>query len=251
MTTGTVSSTNLTSLYSNTTDFTTGLVNSSVFSVSGGTGVTVNPTTGNVVVAIGQAVGTTSNVQFANVTATGNLSNNYYTLANAVGTNGQVLTTNGAGATSWVTPTDINTTYTINASTTTGGANLNLVGSDASTDTIAYLGSGSTTVTRTDANTITISSTAGTTIPNGTAQGQVLYWNGSAWTADSTITSAAAADRLRLVYNNSTAGVSSGLFLRKDFGASNYTTGDGVQLAFQLDSMRLYRRHGRGRDRLG
>jgi len=53
---------------------------------------------------------------------------------------------------------DTNTTYTINASSTTGGANFNLVGSDASTDTIAYLGSGATTVTRTDANTITISS---------------------------------------------------------------------------------------------
>ena len=99
--TGTVSSTNLTSLYSNTNNFTTGLVNSSVYSVNGGLGVTVDPTTGNVVVSIGQDVATTANVTFANVTATGNLSNNYYTLANAVGTNGQVLTTNGAGTTSW------------------------------------------------------------------------------------------------------------------------------------------------------
>lgn len=236
MTTGTVSSSNLTSLYSNTTSFTAGVVNSSVFSVNGGVGVTVNPTTGNVVVNIGQPVGTTDNVQFADVTATGDLSNNYYTLANAVGTNGQILTSNGAGATSWTTPADINTTYTINASTTTGGANLNLVGSDSSTDSVAYKGSGATTVTRTDANTITISSTAGTTIPNGTAQGQVLYWDGSAWGANSTITSAADADRLRVVYNNSTAGVSSALFVRKDFGGTAYTTNDGVGIGFQLDS---------------
>ena len=107
MTTGTVGSNNLTSLYSNTTSFTTGLVNSSVYSVNGGLGVTVNPTTGNVVVSIGQDVATTANVQFANVTATGNLSNNYYTLANAAGTNGQVLTTNGAGVTTWTTPSTL------------------------------------------------------------------------------------------------------------------------------------------------
>ena len=107
MTTGTVGSNNLTSLYSNTTSFTTGLVNSSVYSVNGGLGVTVNPTTGNVVVSIGQDVATTANVQFANVTATGNLSNNYYTLANALGTNGQVLTTNGAGVTTWTTPSTL------------------------------------------------------------------------------------------------------------------------------------------------
>jgi hypothetical protein len=105
--TGTVSSANSTSLYSNTTDFTTGVVNSSVYSVNGGLGVTVNPVTGNVVVSIGQDVATTANVTFANITATGSLSNAYYTLANAVGTNGQVLTTNGAGTTTWTTPSSL------------------------------------------------------------------------------------------------------------------------------------------------
>ena len=60
-----------------------------------------------------------------------------------------------------ITNTSINTdtTYTIDASTTSGGANLNLVGSDSTTDSVAYLGSGATSVARTDANTITISST--------------------------------------------------------------------------------------------
>lgn len=62
---GTVSSTNLTSLYSNTGNFTAGVVNSSVYSVNGGVGVTVNPTTGNVVVNIGQDVATTADVTFA------------------------------------------------------------------------------------------------------------------------------------------------------------------------------------------
>jgi len=105
--TGTVSSTNLTSLYSNTSNFTAGIVNSSVYSVNGGLGVTVNPTTGNVVVSIGQDVATSANVTFANVTATGNLSNNYFTLANSAGSNGQVLTTNGAGVTTWTTPSGL------------------------------------------------------------------------------------------------------------------------------------------------
>jgi hypothetical protein len=51
---------------------------------------------------------------------------------------------------------DANTTYTIDASTTTGGANFNLRGSDASVDTIKFAGTGGTLITRTDANTITI-----------------------------------------------------------------------------------------------
>jgi len=114
--TGTVSTTNLTSLYSNTSNFTSGVVNSSVFSVNGGTGVTVNPTTGNVVVSIGQAVATSSNVTFANFTATGNLSNNYFTLTNSIGTNGQVLITNGAGATSWTTISSLGVVTSVSGS---------------------------------------------------------------------------------------------------------------------------------------
>jgi len=58
-----------------------------------------------------------------------------------------------------ISSTDDDTTYTIDASSTTGGANFNLVGSDATTDTIKFAGSGATTVTQTSANEITISST--------------------------------------------------------------------------------------------
>jgi len=83
-----------------------------------------------------------------------------YTLPTALpAVTGYVLSGTTGGALSWVSNSDANTTYTIDASTTTGGANLNLVGSDATTDTVAYLGSGATTVARTNANTITISST--------------------------------------------------------------------------------------------
>jgi len=82
-----------------------------------------------------------------------------YTFPYADGTSNQLLKTDGSGNLSWFTPTDANTTYTIDASSTTGGANFNLVGSDATTDTIKFAGSGATTVTQTSANEITISST--------------------------------------------------------------------------------------------
>jgi hypothetical protein len=56
-------------------------------------------------------------------------------------------------------PVGPNTTYTQNASSVTGGAGLNLVGSDSTTDTVAFKGAGSTVITRTDADTITVTST--------------------------------------------------------------------------------------------
>ena len=53
-----------------------------------------------------------------------------------------------------------NTTYSTNASTTSGGANFNLAGANpSSTDTIKFASAGATTVSRTDASTIQISST--------------------------------------------------------------------------------------------
>ena len=73
------------------------------------------------------------------------------------GSAGEVLHTDGSGNLYWAV--DDNVTYTIDASATTGGANFNLQGSDASTDTIKFSGSGATTVAQTSANEITISST--------------------------------------------------------------------------------------------
>jgi hypothetical protein len=57
------------------------------------------------------------------------------------------------------TVVDTNTTYAISAETVTGGANLRLTGSDASTDDVKIASGTNVTVTRTDANTITIAST--------------------------------------------------------------------------------------------
>jgi hypothetical protein len=58
-----------------------------------------------------------------------------------------------------ITNTSINTdtTYTQNFTSTTGGANLNLVGSDATTDTVKFANGTGVTITRTDADTATIS----------------------------------------------------------------------------------------------
>jgi hypothetical protein len=154
---GTVSTTNLTSLYSNTGAFTTGTVTTAVNSVTGGTGVTVNPTTGNVVVSIGQPVGTANNVTFANVTATGNLSNSYYTLANAVGTNGQVLTTDGAGATAW---TNVSGLGLVN-SVTGSGAGISV---SPTTGAVVVTNTGVTSITGTANQIIASSSTGAVTL---------------------------------------------------------------------------------------
>jgi hypothetical protein len=64
-----------------------------------------------------------------------------------------------------------NTTYAISAETATGGANIRLTGSDSVTDDVAIVGSGITTVTRTDANTITITSTEADTLQTVTDRG--------------------------------------------------------------------------------
>jgi hypothetical protein len=53
---------------------------------------------------------------------------------------------------------DVNTTYTISAETVSGGANLRLTGSDSSTDDVKIASGTGITVSRTDANTITIAS---------------------------------------------------------------------------------------------
>lgn len=59
------------------------------------------------------------------------------------------------------TVSDTNTTYGISAETTTGGVNLRLTGSDASTDNVKLAEGSNITITRTDADTITIAGSAG------------------------------------------------------------------------------------------
>ena len=74
----------------------------------------------------------------------------------ADGSANYVLKTNGAGQLSWVAQTaDTNTTYGISAETATGGTNLRLTGSDATTDNVKLAEGTGITITRTDADTIT------------------------------------------------------------------------------------------------
>lgn len=83
-----------------------------------------------------------------------------YTLPVVDGSADQIIKTDGAGNLSWYTPTDTNTTYTIDASSTTGGANLNLVGSDSTTDTVKLSNGGHITATYTSATEVTLGSDA-------------------------------------------------------------------------------------------
>ena len=74
--------------------------------------------------------------------------------------NGQVLKYNSS-TTRFENSSDTNTTYGISAETASGGVNLRLTGSDASTDDVKLAEGSNITLTRTDANTITIAGSAG------------------------------------------------------------------------------------------
>lgn len=87
--------------------------------------------------------------------------------------------------------TDANTTYTISAETTTGGTNLRLTGSDASTDNVKFANGTGISVTRTDADTITIATTVVDTnttysvsAADGTAGKKIIRLTGSDSTTD-------------------------------------------------------------------
>ena len=121
-----------------------------------------------------------------------------YTLPDAYpGVSGYVLSSTTGGTMSWVANPDTNTTYTIDASTTTGGANFNLTGSDATTDTIKYANGTGITAVATDASTITLTNTgvtsavAGTGVSVSAATGDVTFSIGQsvATTADPTFNS--------------------------------------------------------------
>jgi len=76
-------------------------------------------------------------------------------------TSGYVLSWNGTDY-AWVAQAsgaDGNTQYTVQADTTTGGANITLVGNDASTDSVKLAAGANIAIQRSDASTITIGST--------------------------------------------------------------------------------------------
>jgi len=153
------------------------------------------------------------------------LSTPNYTFPLPDGTTDQVLVTDGSGNLYWTDVSSIpGAAYSIEANTATGGANLTLVDSAGGTDSVKFAGGTNITVSRTDGNTITISTVADN-IPDGTGKGQMLVWDGTAWTANSTVTYDNTTYRSRFV-NNVTGGVTATEFLKQFSG----TLADGSQV---------------------
>jgi hypothetical protein len=172
------------------------------------------------------------------VTLQSTLSLPNYTFPLPDGSTDQVLVTDGNGNLYWTDVSSIpGADYSISATTATGGANLTLANTAGFTDSVKFAAGSNMSIVRTDANTITISTVADN-IPDGTARGQVLYWDGSAWIASSSIRSSTANARLVATYENSSAGTNSSIFLRKDYGAVNYSeaNNDGVGINYSVAS---------------
>ena len=128
-------------------------------SLSAGTGISYDNSTG-VITNTSINTDTTYTIDASTVTGGANLNlvgsdSTTDTVKFASGTNITVSRTDANTIT--ITGTDTNTTYTQNFTSTSGGTNLNLVGSDATTDTVKFANGTGVTVTRTDADTATIS----------------------------------------------------------------------------------------------
>jgi len=141
-----------------------------------------------------------------------------YTMPSGDGSTDQVLVTDGSGNLYWQNVAAIpGAAYTIQADATTGGANLTLLSSSSIADSVKFAEGTNITIVQTDANTITISSNADD-IPSGTAQGQLLYWNGTAWTANNRISFIANSARPAFI-NNVTGGFTAANFLKQYSGS--------------------------------
>jgi hypothetical protein len=225
-TTGDVSSSNFTTLY-----------NASGLTVPN---AGVGAITGNLNVSGNLTVQGTSNLIGA-VTIGSTLSTPHYTFPLPDGTTDQVLVTDGNGNLYWSSVQAIpGVNYQIEAGTTTGGANLTLF-SSLTTDSVKFANGRNITVTRTDANTITIATNADD-IPDGTADGQLLVWESGAWTATNVVSADPGPASTRTTFSGKVSGTSpaNGAYyaaqFMNDYGAQNYTDGSGVSLLFAIDS---------------
>jgi len=219
--TGEVSSSNFTTLY-----------NASGLSVpnAGAGSVTGNLNVGGNLTVQGNSL------LIGDVTLQGTLCLPNYCFPLPDGNTDQVMVTDGNGNLYWTDVSAIpGADYNISATTATGGANLTLANTAGFTDSVKFASGTNMSIVRTDANTITISTVADN-IPDGTAAGQLLVWDGSAWIADNKVTSLASVDRFVAEYKDTdTARTSSGLF-RRNYASTPYTTGLASTISFQFDS---------------
>lgn len=121
-----------------------------------GVGTTPNDGTGDTLRDAGIKLNSNTNELY---TALGNGSELQIDVAASTPASGDALRWNGTKFVPQSVAIDANTQYAISAETTTGGANLRLTGTDASTDNVKIASGSNVTVSRTDANTITIAST--------------------------------------------------------------------------------------------
>ena len=178
---GTVSSSNYTTLYSggNTPPPNGNLVIPGTLTVNGCAILTncnsfsLLPTTAETILFGGASTLMTIGSSSGTTTINNQLATANYAFPVADGVAGQVLVTDGAGVVSFAAVTTVGKTYNIDAGTTTGGANLNLTSDIPTTDTVKFANGTGISIVRTDANTITITNTdpgtAGVTSITGTA----------------------------------------------------------------------------------
>ena len=128
----------------------------------------------------------------------------------------------------------IGQTYTIEADATVGGANLTLVSSGGATDSVKFASGTNISVVQTDANTVTVNGLVDP-LPAGT-KGDVLYYDGTGWTANNKVTADTSVQRFVTEYSTNVAGIQASIFSRKNTGATPYVAGDGPAVAFQVAS---------------
>jgi len=203
-TVGDVSSSNFTTLY-NASGLT--VPNAGAGAVTGNLNVSGNLTVQGTSLLIG------------GVTLQSTLTLPNYTFPLPDGTTDQVLVTDGSGNLYWTDVTAIpGAAYSLEANTTTGGAYLTLHDSGGGNDNVKLAAGSNMSIVRTDANTITISTVADN-IPDGTADGQVLVWESSAWTA-SPFVKFTDRETGRLKFVNSDPASISSIEILKDIGSS-------------------------------
>lgn len=141
----------------------------------------------------------------------------------AAGSNVLISRTDANTITIASTGTGGGTIYGISAETTTGGANIRLTGSDSTTDDLKIAAGSNVTITRTDANTITIASTGGGSsgalndltdvVVSSPAQGQVLKYDGTNWVNDTDSTGGGGSGSMasRTTASGTTASVADGI----------------------------------------